>query len=151
MFTLNQMTKEKIIMGSDHAGFDLKQEIIKNFGGQFEFIDIGCNNSQDSVDYPDFANLAAEEIMQKQANFGILICGSGIGISIAANRHKNIRAALCHNLETAKLARQHNNANILCLGARTTKTQDALEMVKIFFQTEFLGGRHQRRVKKLGE
>ncbi len=140
----------KIAIGSDHAGVELKNKIkekLKKFG---EVIDCGTNSS-DSVDYPDYASKVAQEIISGKAVKGVLICGSGIGMCIAANRHKGIRAALCHNSETAKLSRQHNDANILVLGARTVDESNNLQAVEAFFTTDFEGGRHQRRVEKMSK
>lgn len=134
---------KKIFIASDHAGFELKEFLKKHF----DCIDLGTN-SADSVDYPDFGKKAATEVAQGNC-VGIIICGSGIGISIAANRNPKVRAALCINAEMAKLARQHNDANILALGARLTNQEDALEITKTFLETEFEGGRHQKRVDKL--
>jgi ribose 5-phosphate isomerase B len=144
------MSKPTIAIACDHAGFGLKTHLRKTLEGFADsVIDLGTN-STDSVDYSDYANALAKVIASGKANMGVLICGSGIGISIAANRHKFIRAALCHNKETAMLARQHNDANVLCLGARVTDEKAAIECVKAFFSTEFEGGRHARRVEKLG-
>ncbi|MFT7099039.1 MAG: ribose 5-phosphate isomerase B [Rickettsiales bacterium] len=139
----------KIAIASDHAGFDLKSLIIKEFGSKFQIIDLGCDNSEISVDYPDFAKKLAQEIISKSVDFGILVCGSGIGISIAANRFKQIRAALCHNSQTAELSRKHNDANVLCLGARIVNEKDAIKIVETFLNTDFEGARHARRVEKL--
>jgi len=138
-----------IAIGCDHAGFDLKIKILQHFK-DLDFIDCGCDNAKTSVDYPDFANKVAQKINNNEANLGILICGSGVGISIAANRHKNIRAALCHSQKIAKLSRQHNDANILCLGARIVGDKNAVGIVKAFLKTKFAGGRHLKRVEKLG-
>ena len=139
----------KIAIASDHAGFDLKSLIIKTFTNQYQIIDCGLNNANTSVDYPDFAKKVVAKIMSKEVDFGILICGSGIGMSIASNRFKEIRAALCHNQKITKLSRQHNNANILCLGARIVKTHNALKMVELFLSTKFEAGRHSKRIDKL--
>ncbi|MBU6141246.1 MAG: ribose 5-phosphate isomerase B [Proteobacteria bacterium] len=138
---------QKVLIASDHAGFSLKKIIISELNGLgIATFDLGCNSTEESVDYPDFAH----ELSKKLKNeFGILICGSGIGISIAANRHKNVRAALCHNIKCAKLARLHNNANVICLGARLVKEKPALAIVKAFLNTKFEGGRHERRVAKI--
>ncbi len=138
-----------IVIASDHAGFELKQDVIKYLAAQhYEYLDLGCNNT-DSVDYPDYAYKLAEYVTLEKANYGILICGTGIGMSIAVNRFNKIRAALCLNEEMARLAREHNNANVLVLGARITKKDQALECVKIFLDTLFQGGRHQNRINKL--
>lgn len=139
----------KIALGSDHAGFELKEKIKKEFKSKYKIIDLGTD-SNISVDYPDFGEKVARTILDKEADFGIIICGTGIGISIAANRHKGIRAAVCHNEETAKLAREHNNANILALGAHIVDEVTALKCVKIFLETDFENGRHSNRVAKLG-
>ncbi|MDX1950043.1 MAG: ribose 5-phosphate isomerase B [Rickettsiales bacterium] len=139
----------KISIASDHAGFELKEFLKSELASKnYEVFDLGTD-SKNSVDYPDFAEKLALHIKDKKSDFGILICGSGIGISIAANRYNHIRAALCNNLEVTKLARQHNNANVICLGARFIDNKIALEMVEAFFNTEFEGGRHTERVRKL--
>ena len=137
-------------MGADHGGYEMKQELtlqLRDMG--FAVLDFGTD-SADSVDYPDFAELVVKAIEGGEANRGILVCGSGIGMSIAANRHKGIRAALCVDKVSAELARQHNDANILVLGERLTEISTAKQCVKKFFSTKFEGGRHERRVKKLG-
>jgi ribose 5-phosphate isomerase B len=144
------MSQETIAVGADHGGYEMKQELtlqLRDMG--FAVLDFGTD-SADSVDYPDFAELVVKAIEGGEANRGILVCGSGIGMSIAANRHKGIRAALCVNKVSAELARQHNDANILVLGERLTEISMAKQCVKKFFSTEFEGGRHERRVKKLG-
>jgi ribose 5-phosphate isomerase B len=140
----------KIAIASDHAGFELK-EIVKNHlqhNGAYEIIDLGAM-SEESVDYPDFGFKLAKHVSRGTSDFGILICGSGIGISIAANRNPAIRCALCHNEETAKLARKHNDANVIALGARIIDEGTALKAIDTFLNTEFEGGRHADRVKKL--
>ncbi len=151
--TKNPDQKISILIASDHAGYDLKQSIIKNFENSAEYIlnDLGCDSAMVSVDYPDFAQKLSQKIIAKKANFGILICGSGIGISIAANRFKEIRAALCVDKNMAELSRKHNNANVICLGARLTAPDLALELIKTFLTTEFESGRHENRVKKLSQ
>lgn len=139
-----------IAIAADHAGVKLKENVkdqLEELG--FNVQDLGTHSTE-SVDYPDFADALAGTIKDGDAEMGVLICGSGIGISIAANRHKHIRAALCHSEMAARLARQHNNANVLVLGSRTTDEKTALACVKIFFSTEFEGGRHEKRVEKLG-
>ena len=144
------MTK-KIAIASDHAGVDLKEKIkseISSLG--FEIEDLGTNSS-DSVDYPDYGEKLAESIASGTAEMGVAICGSGIGISIAANRNKKVRAALCHNVETATLARQHNDANVLALGARIIDEKTALDCVRAFLSTDFEGGRHADRIAKLSK
>lgn len=139
-----------IAFGCDHAGVELKRALMhKAEELDCMIVDLGTTEN-DSVDYPDFANSVCEAILGGKADYGVLVCGSGIGMSIAANRHKGIRAALCHNEADAKLARQHNDANIICLGERTTPTQDAVRLLEIFLKTPFDGGRHQRRIDKMG-
>ncbi|MEL0241838.1 MAG: ribose 5-phosphate isomerase B [Pelagibacteraceae bacterium] len=135
-----------VLISSDHAGFNLK-EIIKKYliSKDFKVQDLGPYNNN-SVDYPDYAKKLSKKINDKK--FGILICGTGIGMSIMANRYKKIRASLVFNTKTAKLAREHNNANILVLGSRVTNKNNALKIVNVFFKTYFLKGRHLRRVKK---
>jgi RpiB/LacA/LacB family sugar-phosphate isomerase len=138
----------KIAIGSDHAGLQLKQDIIAFLGAEgFDPIDCGTYTG-DSVDYPDFAEKVAIEVLSKKIP-GILICGTGIGISIAANKIPGIRAALCSDLFTARLAREHNDANILAIGARITGYGLAEEIIKTFLNTEFAAGRHQRRIEKI--
>ena len=149
------MSKDKkikvknIILASDHAGFKLKEEI-KNFliKKRKKVMDLGTY-SKNSVDYPDFAHLLSTNMKRQSKSFGILVCGSGIGMGMAANRHKNIRAALCYNTKSSKLSREHNNANVMTIGARLTKEKLALKCVNIFIRTTFKGGRHLRRVKKI--
>ena len=140
---------QNIILASDHAGFKLKKEIksflIKN---KKKVLDLGTN-SPESVDYPDFAHRLSYKIKKNGKYFGILICGSGIGMGMAANRHKNIRAALCYNIKSTKLSRMHNNANVMAIGSRLTKKSIALRCTDIFLKTNFEGGRHLKRVKKI--
>ena len=139
---------KKIIIASDHAGYDLK-EIIKKYlikKGR-KVLDLGTK-SINSVDYPDFSHLLAKKINSNN-KLGILVCGSGIGMSMSANRHKNIRAALCYDLKSTKLSREHNNANVMALGSRLIKKKIALHCVNTFIKTNFLGGRHLRRIKKI--
>ncbi len=141
---------EKILIASDHAGFVLKQTLIEELTKLgFMAIDLGCDSAEKSVDYPDYAQKLCKKITDKNNLRGVLICGSGIGISIAANRFKNIRAALCTSKEMAKLSRAHNDANVLCLGARLTKNKTALSILKTFLTSEFEGARHATRIKKL--
>jgi ribose 5-phosphate isomerase B len=139
--------KTKIAIASDHAGFELKQAVVRHLGAE-NVLDLGTN-TVDSVDYPDFGYAVGKAIEEGKIEQGIVICGSGIGISIAANRNPAVRAALCMNTEMAKLARQHNDANVLALGARLVDESTALDIVNVFFKTEFEGGRHARRVEKL--
>lgn len=136
----------KIAIGSDHAGYIVKDEIIKHFKN-YEFINLGTNTS-DSVDYPDYAKKVADCIVHGSADFGILICGTGIGMSIAANKIKGIRCALIYNLNTAKLAKEHNNANIIAIGAREFKIDDILKMIKEYINAKF-EERHQRRLNQI--
>ena len=136
----------KILIASDHAGFILKNKLINYFRNKFEFTDFGTN-SEESVDYPDFAHKLANEISKKNLS-GILICGSGVGMSMVANRYKNVRAALCLNESMAKLSRQHNDANILVLGSRLISYEEAIKCFTMFFKSEFEGGRHQARLEK---
>ena len=140
---------KKIILASDHAGFKLKEEI-KNFliKKRKEILDLGTNNT-DSVDYPDFAHRLSNKMKKNSKQIGILVCGSGIGMDMAANRHKNIRAALCYSIKSTKLSRQHNNANVMTIGARLTTKNVALKCVNAFINTNFKGGRHLRRIKKI--
>ena len=139
----------KISIACDRAGIQLKNFIIENLKNEFEFVDFGTN-SNDAVDYPDYAKIVAKSIIDKDVDFGILICGTGIGMSISANRFKGVRASLCHNSLEAKLTREHNDANILCLGARIIGQETALENVKIFLNTKFSNEeRHIRRIDKI--
>jgi len=138
-----------ISAGADHGGFELKDKLVSMLRKEgYEVIDNGTN-SPDSVDYPDYAQAVARDILEKRADYGLLVCGSGIGISIAANRFKGIRAALVTNEEYARLSRQHNNANIIALGGRFTSFEDAEKWLKIFLSTPFEGGRHERRIAKI--
>lgn len=136
----------KIVIASDHAGFHLKEKI-KEFlqKENHDVIDVGCFSAE-SVDYPEFGAKAIEKILNKEAEYGILICGTGIGMSIVANRFPGIRAALCHEPFSAKMARLHNNANVLVLGGRIIGDGIAIEIVKTFLKTPFEGGRHQKRI-----
>ena len=139
---------EKIAIASDHAGFELKTQLKQELGQLgFEVLDLGTDGPA-SVDYPDFASKMADVLASGTVQRGVLVCGSGIGISMAANRHRHVRAALAHDHLTAKLARQHNNANVLCLGGRTTGPDVAKDCLRVFLETEFEGGRHQNRVAK---
>jgi len=143
------MVSERIALASDHAGVDLKAtlgEVLHERG--YEVLDLGTNGPE-SVDYPDFAAKLATALKDGRASRGVLICGTGIGISIAANRHPHVRAALCHGVTDARLARQHNDANVLALGARTTGPEVARDCLETFLDTAFEGGRHQRRIDKM--
>jgi len=140
---------ETIAIAADHAGYDLKALLVpelKSLG--FEVLDLGTG-SRDSVDYPDFANALARAIERGQVKRGILVCGTGLGIAIAANRHRWVRAGVCHDATTARLARQHNDANVLALGGRIVALALADEIVALWLTTAFLGGRHQRRVDQI--
>jgi ribose 5-phosphate isomerase B len=137
----------KLAIGCDHAGFSLKEFLKSNFN-ELDWLDKGCY-SADSVDYPDFAHAVARSIEDKETELGILICGSGNGISIAANKHAGIRAAIAWKPELASLARQHNDANILSLPARFISESEAIEIVRAFLDASFEGGRHQTRVNKI--
>ena len=138
-----------LAIGCDHAGFEYKETIKKILtGAGWQVTDKGTY-SKDSVDYPDFAHPVADMVANGEASVGILICGSGIGVSITANRHHGARAALCWNTEVAALCRQHNNANIICLPARFVAIEEAEKMIDIFLSTQFEGGRHERRVEKM--
>jgi ribose 5-phosphate isomerase B len=141
-----------VAIGSDHAGYDFKEEMISFLEAKdLPFHDYGTH-SKDSVDYPDFAHPVANAVEKGEASFGILLCGSANGVAITANKHKGIRAAICWGEELAKLAREHNNANILCIPARFVREGDAEKMVQTFINTTFEGGgRHQRRVEKIAE
>lgn len=141
-----------IAIGSDHAGFELKETLKEELDIQgVEYTDVGTGSKDESVDYPDFANRVSDLVSKGKTEYGVLICGSGIGMSIAANRYPRIRAALANDGLTAELARQHNDANILCLGARTIGSETAKRALHRFLNTEFEGGRHQFRVEKLGQ
>ena len=143
------MRIKKIILASDHAGYKLK-EIIKKYliKKRKKILDLGTQNSK-SVDYPDFAHSLSRKMKNRSNQIGILICGSGIGMDMAANKHKNIRAALCYNTKSTKLSRQHNNANVMTIGARLINEKTALMCVSTFLKTEFVGGRHIKRIKKI--
>ena len=140
---------KKICIASDHAGYHLKEKV-KSFliNKNISTIDLGPSDNT-SVDYPDFAKKVSRRLKLKKSDVGILICGSGTGMSLSANKMKGIRAAVCYNLRSTRLSRQHNNANIICLGSRFTKTKSALNLVSIFIRTKFEGGRHLRRVQKI--
>jgi ribose 5-phosphate isomerase B len=139
-----------IALGCDHGGFGLKNEIVPLLEQSgHTIIDFGCY-SEESVDYPDFADKVCAAIIDGRCSRGILICGTGIGMSIAANRHRQIRAALCHEAFTARMSREHNDTNVLCLGARVLGIGIALDIVKIWLETGFAGGRHLRRISMMG-
>lgn len=143
------MKPKRIAIGSDHAGFESKERAKQEIAALgFEVEDKGTN-SLESVDYPDFGAAVGRAVTSGEAERGIVICGSGIGISMAANKVPGVRAALCWNEETARLARQHNDANVLCIGARFIEPELAARMIRAFVETDFDGGRHQQRVDKL--
>ena len=140
---------KKIFISSDHAGFKLKEEIKSHLSKKnISFKDMGPFND-DRVDYPDYAHKVARKVKTNKSNVGILVCGSGMGMNIAANRHKNIRAAQCFNLKSTKLSRLHNDANIITLGSRLLNKKLALNCVNTFLNTKFEGGRHIKRIKKI--
>ena len=144
------MVRETIAVAADHAGVSMKGELASELSSLgFDVLDLGTHGPE-SVDYPDYANALAETMRAGKVKRGVLVCGSGIGVSIAANRHPGIRAALCHDAVTARLARLHNDANVLVLGARITGLEVAKDCLRIFLNTPFEGGRHARRVAKLG-
>ena len=138
-----------IAIANDHAGVDMKNALVSHLQGMGHTVKNLGTDSSDSVDYPDFADAVANAIGAGDADFGVLLCGTGIGISIAANRHKNIRAALCQSGLEAKLTREHNNANVLVMGARVIGLERALDCTTAFFTADFEGGRHQRRIDKM--
>ena len=142
------MRLNKIFISSDHAGFNLKKNIIKKLSKKLKIIDLGPSSTL-SVDYPDYAHKLSKKVASNSRNLGILICGSGMGMAIAANKIKNIRAALCYSKKNTKLSRLHNNANIITLGERLIDKNKAISLIKIFLGTKFEGGRHLRRVKKI--
>ncbi len=145
-----KMSSQIIPIGADHAGFQLKETIIKHLTAQGKLLeDFGCH-SEESIDYPDYAHPVASKVEANDGMLGILICGSGNGINMTANKHQGIRSALCWKKEIAELARQHNDANILVLPARFLSESEALEIVDVFFSTDFEGGRHQKRIDKIG-
>ena len=140
---------KKIFISSDHAGYKLKEEIKKHLKRKkLPFEDMGPNSNQ-KVDYPDYAHKVARKVKVSKKNVGILVCGSGTGMNIAANKHKNVRAAQCFNLKSTKLSRLHNDANIITLGSRLISKKNALKFIGVFLNTKFDGGRHLKRVKKI--
>ncbi|KAF0590199.1 MAG: allose-6-phosphate isomerase / ribose-5-phosphate isomerase B [Candidatus Campylobacter infans] len=139
----------KVFLASDHGGFCVKEyakQVLDDLG--ISYVDLGTNNASQSVDYPDFALILSEYLKTDLNAFGIVACGTGIGISMAANRHKHIRCALCHDQTSARLARAHNNANVLAFGGRMLGNAVIQDIIKTFFSTEFEGGRHERRILK---
>lgn len=141
--------RKTIAIGCDHGGYELKLPILAYFREEgYQVLDMGCD-STDSVNYPVYADKVCNAITEGKADLGILICGTGIGMSMAANKHKGIRAAACENTYSARMTRAHNNANVLCLGARVIGAGLAVDMVELFLNTDFLGGRHSIRVDML--
>jgi ribose 5-phosphate isomerase B len=144
------MTAETIAIASDHAGFALKQALKEELRrGGFGVLDLGTGGT-DSVDYPDFADKLAAALKEGKAKRGVLVCGTGIGIAMAANRHRHVRAGVCHDATAARLTRQHNDANVLALGARLIGEETAKDCLRAFLGTAYEGGRHDRRVAKMG-
>lgn len=141
------MNIEKVFIASDHAGFSLKQQLISSLK-EIPWQDLGPTNS-DRVDYPDFANRVAQALKEHPDSIGILVCGSGQGVSMRANKFNHVRAALCWTTEVAQLSREHNNANVLCLGERLIEPKLCEKIVKVFLSTPFEGGRHATRVEKI--
>ena len=140
---------KKIFIASDHGGFNLKKNILKYFNKNYPIKDLGPKQNKKSVDYPDFAHKLFKQVAKNKNHVGILVCGSGVGMSIAANKNKGIRAALCYSVKNAKLSRLHNDANVITLGERLIKKTIALKCVESFLKTEFEGGRHIKRIKKI--
>ena len=146
---LRKIKSNRVLLASDHAGFKLKEEIKRYLiKKRKKVLDLGTKNTS-SVDYPYYAHLLSKKMNKNKNQFGILVCGSGTGMSMAANKHKNIRAALCYNNKSTKLSRSHNNANVMTIGSRLIKKNVALKCVNTFLNTDFDGGRHTRRVKKI--
>lgn len=146
---MNQSAKERISIAADHAGYEAKERLealLREWG--YEPIDLGTD-SPESVDYPEYARAVAEQVSQAQASRGVLVCGSGQGMAMAANRYPGIRAALCFTGEQAELARRHNDANILCLASRMTLPEELESILKVWLETPFEGGRHERRIRKI--
>ena len=139
---------KKIFISSDHAGYNLKINIIRKLSKKQKIVDLGPS-SKNSVDYPDYAHKLSKKVSNNKGSFGILICGSGMGMSMTANKNKKIRAALCYSVKNTKLSRLHNNANIITLGERLINKNKAFNLIKVFLSTKFEGGRHLRRVKKI--
>ena len=140
-----------ILISNDHAGIKLKKEIIEHINAKGHTVKNYGDDSGESVDYPDFIHPLAKQISKNNEQKGIIICGTGNGVSMVANKYNGVRAAICWNKELASLSRQHNNANVLSLPARFLTTEEAIEIVKTFLETDFEGGRHERRVKKINK
>ena len=139
---------KKIFIASDHAGYNLKKLIVSKLAKRKKILDLGPD-SKDSVDYPDYAKKLSKKVASNKGSFGILICGSGMGMAITANKTKNMRAALCYSIDNTKLSRLHNNANIITLGARLINKNKAFNLIRVFLKTKFEGGRHLRRLRKI--
>ena len=138
---------KKIYIASDHAGFNLKSEIIKKYSKKYKIEDLGTKTNFVSVNYPDYAHKLCKKVIKNKKNIGILVCGSGAGMSMAANKHKKIRAAQCYSVKSAKLSRLHNDANVITLGERLINKSLAFKCINAFLNTKFEGGRHLKRVK----
>ena len=150
MFLIINLTNlKKLYIASDHAGFTLKEFVKKKLSKKIKFDDQGPHSDEISVNYPDFAHKLCKKVSKNSSNIGILICGSGMGMAMAANRHKKIRAALCYSVKNTKLSRLHNNANVITLGARLINKNTAMKYINTFLKTKFEGGRHLKRVKKI--
>ena len=150
MFLIINLTNlKKLYIASDHAGFTLKEFVKKKLSKKIKFDDQGPHSDEISVNYPDFAHKLCKKVSKNSLNMGILICGSGMGMAMAANRHKKIRAALCYSVKNTKLSRVHNNANVITLGARLINKNTAMKCINTFLKTKFEGGRHLKRVKKI--
>ena len=143
------MTKTKLALAADHAGYDLKEYLKKHFN-EVEWLDLGTDNC-DRVDYPDYAAKAAKLVSEGKITAAVLVCGSGVGMAIAANKFKNVRATVAESEVVAALCKQHNNVNVLCLGARLTERELAVKIVKTWLHTGFEGGRHQDRIEKISK
>ncbi len=142
-------TMRRVHIGCDHAGFELKEELVRKMTAEGIEVANHGTDSAESVDYPDYAHIVAQGVESEQGGTGILICGSANGVAMTANKHQQVRAAICWNAEIARLAREHNNANILCIPARYVSSEEAWQMTKVFLETNFEGGRHTKRVSKI--
>ena len=140
---------KKIYIASDHAGYSLKNFIFEKLKTKFDIMDLGTNKKSVSVNYPIYAHKLSKMVSKKKSYVGILVCGSGLGMSMAANRHKKIRAALCYSIKNAKLSRLHNDANVITLGSRMISKKNAIKFIDIFLKTGFEGGRHKKRIRKM--
>ena len=150
MFLIINLTNlKKLYIASDHAGFTLKEFVKKKLSKKIKFDDQGPHSDEISVNYPDFAHKLCKKVSKNSSNMGILICGSGFGVSIAANRHKHIRAIVGRSVKDVRMSRKHNDTNVLCIGADFTGTWQAKRLIRAFFNTEFEGGRHSKRIQKI--